>query len=235
MTDLPTSKESLLLKETLSALLDHEAGKRDALELRRLVRSLEENPELLQNYRRYLQAQRALRGEPLLPPVDFLAGVQQRLVEDDLPRAVALPATRPRWQQGALQGALAASIAVLTVWLVQRPAQDPLPMPVATVAPVPQASVPVAESALTRLGDQGDHRLVRSQVLTVAAGANGAVLPQKNAPASNRPDCLVVEGELGASQGLRPLRLPDGYVLCRMEENRQRCHAVSTTVACSIP
>lgn len=60
-----------VLKETLSALLDHEAGKVDALELRRLARALEQDPELLLSYQRYTLASAAMRGETFSPGADF--------------------------------------------------------------------------------------------------------------------------------------------------------------------
>jgi negative regulator of sigma E activity len=62
--------------ETLSALLDDEAQE---LELRRLLRDLDQRPELLERWRRDQLTRAALHGTPVYDAPDFLAAVQAGL------------------------------------------------------------------------------------------------------------------------------------------------------------
>jgi sigma-E factor negative regulatory protein RseA len=62
--------------ETLSALLDDEAQE---LELRRLLRDLDQQPELLERWRRDQLTRAALHGTPVYDAPDFLAAVQAGL------------------------------------------------------------------------------------------------------------------------------------------------------------
>jgi len=101
-------------KESLSALLDGEATE---LELRRVLRSSESDPEVLQTWGRYNRAQAALRGEGALASSGFAARVAAQL-DDEAPlkRATGLGATIANlsdWQKGAAKMAIAASVALV--------------------------------------------------------------------------------------------------------------------------
>lgn len=93
-------------EETLSALLDDEAQE---LELRRLLSRMDEDPSLLQRWQRFQLARAAMHGEPIVPAQDFLAGVQQRIAGEALPRR------QDAWRRTAGGFAVAASVAALVV------------------------------------------------------------------------------------------------------------------------
>jgi hypothetical protein len=102
----------------------------------------------------------------------------------------------------------------------------------------PVETVSVAGTAVLtesrKLGDSADNRLLNPRVLMVSAGnARDEGRQPTNRLLNPEADCVVLEQSLPADSGLRQLRLPEDYVLCRMDENRQRCHAVSNTIACA--
>lgn len=96
------------LNETLSALMDDEA---DSLEMRRLVKSLAENPELADRWRRYHAVRASLLQEThVVPSVDLLPGIRAKL---NAGQSVARPsrAVGGRLVRFIGQGAIAASVA----------------------------------------------------------------------------------------------------------------------------
>lgn len=218
--------DKILLNETLSALLDHEAGKTDALELRRLVRAMENDPELAARYQRLTLGRAVMRGDALTLSTDFLSRVQHGIEVESGSASSAHGSGgsggKP-WRKALGQFAVAASVAMVAIWYVQghRVAES---HPLALTENITENK---------KLGTDVDNRLLNPRVLTVSAG-NGYVA---NAPMSDRSadrpsDCIVLEQTLPAESGLYSLQLPDGYVLCRMDDNRQRCHAVSASLAC---
>lgn len=112
------------INEALSALMD---GAVDELELRRLLRELPEQPELLATWKRYHAVRASLNQEVHANPrVDLLAGVQARLALE----AEAAPqgSIGGIWQSRVVrylgQGVIAASVAVaalMGVSLLQAP------------------------------------------------------------------------------------------------------------------
>lgn len=215
------------LNETLSALLDHEAGKMDVLELRRLVRAMEDDPELAMRYQRFSLGSAVMRDEALVVSADFLSRVQKGIDADSGSAQTdnnVNKMKRQPWLKVAGQFAVAASVAIVAIGYVQ-------------TNRLPETSL-VAETAVLsetkKLGDNTDHRLLNPRALTVSAG-NGFVEAGQKRDLSVNPaaDCVVIEQELPANSSLRQLQLPEGYVLCRMDESRQRCHAVSSSLACS--
>lgn len=102
-------------KESLSALLD---GEVDELELRRVLRSSETDPQLLQIWARYNATQAALHGEEVvLVSSGFAARVAAEMEgEAAIKRASGLVATVSRlsdWQKGIAKIAIAASVALV--------------------------------------------------------------------------------------------------------------------------
>ncbi|HWK53483.1 MAG TPA: sigma-E factor negative regulatory protein [Hyphomicrobiales bacterium] len=97
--------------ESLSALMDHEAGE---LEIRRLVRKLPEHPELLHTWQRYQLARAVLHADAhVRPTVNLLGGIHAELEQDSVP-------TREQHRFGRLlrvagQGAIAASVAAFVL------------------------------------------------------------------------------------------------------------------------
>jgi negative regulator of sigma E activity len=99
-------------KESLSALLDNEAGE---LELRRLLKSYESNPEIAETWERYSLVQ-ALLHEDAVPVSDaFKQRVQQQIAGE-----AALETPRfTGWQQNLTKIAIAASVAAVFFVAVQ--------------------------------------------------------------------------------------------------------------------
>jgi sigma-E factor negative regulatory protein RseA len=101
-------------KQSLSALLDGEA---DEIELRRVLRSSESDPELLQTWGRYNQVQAALHHETAFVPSGFSAQVAAQLEsEAPLKRVSGISATVANlstWQKGIAKMAIAASVALV--------------------------------------------------------------------------------------------------------------------------
>ncbi len=99
--------------ESLSALLD---GETDELELRRVLRRSESDPEALQTWARYNHAQAVLHSEVIVASPGFAASVAEQLAgEAPLQRAngfSAVLANLSDWQKTAAKMAIAASVAL---------------------------------------------------------------------------------------------------------------------------
>lgn len=107
LNDVRGSSSAQML-ESLSALMDDEA---DDLEMRRLVKGVSENPELVDQWRRYHAVRASLRQEThVVPSVDLLRGIKAKLNADE---AGAKPARAfgGRFARLIGQGAIAASVA----------------------------------------------------------------------------------------------------------------------------
>jgi len=102
--------------ETISALLDNEA---DDLELRRFLKSCEQDPALLETWERYSLVQSALHESA--QPVN--ASLSQRIaaqIEQEAPLSAAPVApTQPSWKEGIAKMAIAASVAAVFLVAVQ--------------------------------------------------------------------------------------------------------------------
>ena len=114
---------SQLEKETLSALLDNEA---DDLELRRLLKSIERNPELAETWERYCLEQ-SLMHNPAIPVDSGLAARIQQQIQNE--PAFALSArghSFSGWQQTFSKLAIAASVAIIFVFAFQGSFNNPV-------------------------------------------------------------------------------------------------------------
>jgi negative regulator of sigma E activity len=131
----------------LSALFDGELPREQA-EL--VIRRVMKDPALRATWGRYALIGACVRGESLavaMPPVDLAARVRARLVsepERSLPgihsaATNAAPDRASLWRRGALGGAIAASVALVSLVLVR--SIDPAGMP-ATAAPALVAQQP---------------------------------------------------------------------------------------------
>jgi len=122
-------------RQQLSALVD---GQLPADEARFLLRRLQHDEELAGCHERWQLCGDVLRGMAAAPaPADFAARVRQAVAAE--PRAPSLPAPgRQGWRWGG--GAIAASVALVALFMVRdrMPADTPAPMPVlATTAQLP--------------------------------------------------------------------------------------------------
>ena len=103
------------ISETISALLDNEA---DNLELRRFLKSFEQNPTLLGAWERYSLVQAALHESA--KPVN--ASLSQRIAEQielQAPLSATLVPVQPSWKDGFTKMAIAASVAAVFLVAVQ--------------------------------------------------------------------------------------------------------------------
>jgi len=102
--------------ETISALLDNEA---DDLELRRFLKSCEQDPTLLETWERYSLVQSALHEST--QPVN--ASLSQRIaaqIEQEAPLvATAATPAQSSWKEGLIKMAIAASVAAVFLVAVQ--------------------------------------------------------------------------------------------------------------------
>jgi len=103
------------ISETISALLDNEA---DNLELRRFLKSCEQDPTLLETWERYNLAQSALHES--VKPVN--ASLSQRIakqIELQAPSSATLAPVQYSWKDGFTKMAIAASVAAIFLVVVQ--------------------------------------------------------------------------------------------------------------------
>lgn len=106
---------SQLDKESLSALLDNEA---DELELRRILKSCEQDPELLTTWERYNLVQSLLHESAIPVNPDLSKRIAEQLQSESLP-AASSSYRFSDWQKNLMKVAVAASVAVVFVVVVQ--------------------------------------------------------------------------------------------------------------------
>ncbi len=233
------------LKETLSALFDNEAGKVDQLELRRLVRSLDENPDLIETYQRYTVARAVLRGESSSASFPHLltnvrAALEQESMDEVTP-AIADNLSRrstlnKNWLKVTGRVAIAASVAVLAVYVVQN--QLPAPDKVNAVAVQqvevvkPNEVVRPAVSSVAELPVERNNRLLNPDVMTVSAGDRQAY----DQPVDNRANvltgCTISTLRADRSALVWEKDLPAGYVLCKQSDKTGQCESVAAKIGC---
>ncbi len=102
-------------KESLSALLDNEA---DELELRRILKSCEQDPELLTTWERYNLVQSLLHESAIPVNPDLSKRIAAQLQSESLP-VVPLSNRFSEWQKNLTKVAIAASVALVFVVVVQ--------------------------------------------------------------------------------------------------------------------
>jgi negative regulator of sigma E activity len=148
----------------LSALFDGELPREQA---EMVIRRVMKDASLRSTWGRYALIGACVRSEPLavaLPAVDLAARLRVRLAAEPEPavsgeiRAVAAAGTGSRaslWRRGALGGAIAASVALVSLVLVNSmapesggPSEAPVqiaqqPAPAAVAGPQPQVAAPV--------------------------------------------------------------------------------------------
>jgi len=133
--DLAPRRELL---ESLSAMMDDEA---ESLEIRRVVKSLEQSPLLQNHWRRFHAVRASLHHEiHTTPNIDLLAGIQTRLAEEAKPGSIAGIFRNPRWNARVLrvagQGLIAATVAAAVL----------VGYPVLNVAPNGNSAVNVTQT-----------------------------------------------------------------------------------------
>lgn len=103
-------------RESLSALMDNEG---DELDLRRVLKSLEDSPDAAESWRRYHLMRSLIRREPGIDVAsDLSAGVMERLQEESLPEREAESSTRGSLPLARSAG-IAAAVSLLVITGVQ--------------------------------------------------------------------------------------------------------------------
>jgi sigma-E factor negative regulatory protein RseA len=103
------------ISETISALLDNEA---DNLELRRFLKSCEQDPTLLETWERYSLVQAALH-ESAKPVNESLSQRIAEQIELQAPLSAILAPVQSSWKDGLTKMAIAASVAAVFLVAVQ--------------------------------------------------------------------------------------------------------------------
>ncbi|GLS26579.1 sigma-E factor negative regulatory protein [Marinibactrum halimedae] len=192
----PNGKETMA--ESLSALMD---GETSEFELRRVLSSLDDTPDLKRSWSRYHLARGAMKRElPLDITVDLSAAIADSIADEpahtvvldstvDSSTANSTPATSEKsvkWLGGLGKMAVAASVAMVTVLVAQQVVNDAQQTPsvdkdiVADATPVtPTVNEPVTAPVSLPIGYGTDSIAAR----TVSAGAgNNAVRRTSSSP-----------------------------------------------------
>lgn len=105
----------LKVQESLSALMDNEA---DDLELRRILKSCEQQPELMATWERYHLARSILHGNARPVSPSLSQRIAAEIAAESAPTLVTT-AANTRWQQVFGKVAIAASVALVFIVAVQ--------------------------------------------------------------------------------------------------------------------
>jgi negative regulator of sigma E activity len=127
--------QNLLDREALSALMDNELSD---FELRRLLRQMEQQPELLAEWERFALLRAALQAEPLRSPSspDFanrvMAGIDQCIIQhgplaSSTSASAAALTPRAGWARNSTRFAVAASVTFAVFMGMQAVLQGPGP------------------------------------------------------------------------------------------------------------
>ncbi len=130
------------LRESLSALLDNEA---DELELRRVLKAVESDPELLASWQRYSAVQAVLRDGAVPLSADFASRVAREIDSEPPLRARGWAS----WQQNLTRLAIAASVAAVFFVALQvglTPARDETPQVVDATPELPDSTTLLADT-----------------------------------------------------------------------------------------
>jgi negative regulator of sigma E activity len=101
-------------KQSLSALLDNEA---DDLEIRRVLKACEQDPQLSETWQRYAAVQSAIHEFAIPVSADLSTRIAADIANEALPQAT--PATKSAWQNNFAKLAVAASVALVFIVGVQ--------------------------------------------------------------------------------------------------------------------
>ncbi|MDR5868221.1 sigma-E factor negative regulatory protein [Halomonas koreensis] len=187
-------------RESLSALMDHEG---DELELRRVLKSLDDEPDAADAWRRYHLMRSLMRREPEVDvATDLSAGVMARLREEPAPAAAEAPAHR-RSLPLARSAGIAAAVSLMVITGVQfYNGASPLggnEAPVATRAggeagagaPASLVDMPVFQSQVAGQSPQG--------LMTVGAGGGAPSMltpSQRQSLRMDRQQALLLQSYL---------------------------------------
>lgn len=219
------------LKETLSALVDDEAGKIDQLELRRLARSLENYPDLIEIYQRYTLTHAVMSGDVAhVASTNFVANVQAALDQENMAEIPAAHVVSPKiktntfnWFKSAGRVAIAASVAVVAVYLVQTPSSSSPPALSTTVALQPPIKDAVTDSS---------NRILNPRVMTVSAGDGQASDRPVESQSHVSAGCEISALRADSSDLIWEKELPAGYVLCKQNDQSKECESASSKIGC---
>lgn len=187
-------------QEYLSALLDDEAG---TFEQKRLLDEVQKDEALQQKLSRYALIGESLRAENNDAPVmraSFLAGIHDRLDEEDAFDEVLIEEVKEKpaannntWLKPMLGGALAASVVAVMVVALQQNPQTPISSaPIETIAEINNVPVTIAEPTVVAkvnnverpiyVSDQDlRNRLKRYVNNHVKYGSKSAIMPSVRA------------------------------------------------------
>lgn len=225
------------LKETLSALFDNEAGKVDQLELRRLVRSLDDNPDLIETYQRYVLMRATLKGEPLPIVASALldnirVAVDQETMEEP---AAALTGNKnshvvgksnPGWLKSLGRVAIAASVAVVAVYVIDHQSVS-MTNTVAMQMPAVNATPNTVEISAER-----NNRLLNPEVMTVSAGDRRPFEKPVENTSKASSGCALSSPRADNSDLVWEKELPSGYVLCKQGLQSGQCESMTSKIGC---
>ena len=133
------------ISETISALLDSEA---DELELRRFLKSCEQDPTLLEAWERYCLVQSALHETTQPVSRSFSKRIAARIEQEGPLAAVPAAQAQSSWKEGIKKMAIAASVAAVFLVAMQNNLDNgPGTSAISTIADQPPEST---ESLATR-------------------------------------------------------------------------------------
>lgn len=172
------------LAESLSALVDSQASE---LELQRILKASQSDPEVKTTWARYQVASAVMRREmPAFELTDFSARVSAALDEEEVHNGVTgNPVKRTRWWQNAGRFAVAASVAGGVILFSQNLSTDGTDSAVMAAAPVaaPAVSIPSGYHgqalSLRTVGMQNGYEARQQDNRQVM------IVPRQNADASN--------------------------------------------------
>lgn len=202
----PVDKIDVHNRQQLSALVDGELSSDEA---RFLLRRLQHDPELQACQERWSLLGDALRGQTVAPaPSDFAARVAAAVAAEPLPQAVPRRQVRAGWQRWGGGAALAASVAVVALFMGRQTLDDAepvaesptqviaseavLPAPANTTqaaasqAAVLVASVPAAAAAAARRQDSA-RRASATRTQQAGRSAQSGDAPQTMLASSGQP------------------------------------------------
>jgi sigma-E factor negative regulatory protein RseA len=166
------------IAESLSALMDNQASE---LELQRILKASDQDPEVKATWSRYQMTSTVLRGEPVAFMADFSARVSAAIADEELHAAAVIPNATAQSKQSK-QGwwyqfgrvALVASVAGSLILGVQQFNSSSQVAPVMASAPV----APVAPDAMLSLPSGINAPALNTRTVAVQTGYESR--PQEN-------------------------------------------------------
>jgi negative regulator of sigma E activity len=189
LDSLMQDKLEIHCRQQLSAMLDGALAPDQA---RFLLRRLQHDHELAGCWERWQIYGDLLRGSvPALLPVDFAQRVQTALAGQDREEAIAATGTapRPRWAGWAGGAALAASVAVAALFVVQRAPIEPSPAGAGTelAASAPAEPTPAPRPAPAPAPSAPEPSALDAAGAVAATALAAADAPRRAAARRERP------------------------------------------------